>query len=130
MTAPRSTEFPTPPMKQTKSMRIFAEAAESLGLHPYISASANLSETYTNPDGKTINQCMYCSFCERFGCDYQAKSDPLITVIPTALETGTLKFVPIQTFVKLRMTATNRMACTLRTRELVKTTSSQQILSS
>ncbi|GAK01869.1 gluconate 2-dehydrogenase, membrane-bound, flavoprotein [Geomicrobium sp. JCM 19037] len=53
-----------------------------------MSASANLSESYTNPDGKTINQCMYCSFCERFGCDYQAKSDPLITVIPTAVETG------------------------------------------
>ncbi|MBM7634989.1 GMC family oxidoreductase [Geomicrobium sediminis] len=88
MTAPRSTEFPTPPMKQTKSMKLFAEASESLGLHPYISASANLSEAYTNPDGQTINQCMYCSFCERFGCDYQAKSDPLITVIPTALETG------------------------------------------
>ncbi|MBB6449149.1 gluconate 2-dehydrogenase alpha chain [Geomicrobium halophilum] len=88
MTAPRSTEFPTPPMKETPAIRLFKETASDFGLHPYHGASANLSEAYTNPDGQTIQQCQYCSFCERFGCDYQAKSDPIITVIPTAKETG------------------------------------------
>ena len=28
---------------------------------------------------------MYCSFCTRAGCDFDAKSDPLATVVPTAL---------------------------------------------
>ncbi len=51
-------------------------------------ASANLSEQYTNPDGQTIQACQYCSFCERFGCDYGAKSDPIVTVLPTAQDTG------------------------------------------
>ncbi|PSL50632.1 gluconate 2-dehydrogenase alpha chain [Salsuginibacillus halophilus] len=88
LTAPRSEPFPTPPMKETRALRKFKNAAEELGYHPYQVASANLSEVYENPDGQTIQACQYCSFCERFGCDYQAKSDPVITVIPTAKETG------------------------------------------
>lgn len=50
--------------------------------------SANLSEPYENPDGSTIAACQYCGFCERFGCEYGAKSSAEITVVPTALETG------------------------------------------
>ena len=52
--------------------------------------SANLSETYTNPDGETIAACQYCGFCERFGCEYGAKTSPEITVVPTARKTGKL----------------------------------------
>ncbi|EZH65304.1 GMC family oxidoreductase [Bacillaceae bacterium JMAK1] len=88
MTPWMSEEYPTPPMKETPAIRLFKDAASDLGLHPHQRPSANLSENYTNPDGKTIYQCQFCSFCERFGCDYQAKSDPLITVIPTAVDTG------------------------------------------
>src|SRR5690625_5444722 len=50
--------------------------------------SANLSEQYENPDGETIQACQYCGFCERFGCEYGAKSTPNVTVIPTAEKTG------------------------------------------
>lgn len=88
VTPEMSEEYPTPPMKESPAIRLFKEASSELGLHPHQRPSANLSENYTNPDGQTIYQCQYCSFCERFGCDYQAKSDPLITVIPTALKTG------------------------------------------
>ena len=37
---------------------------------------------------KSINACQYCGFCERFGCEYGAKTSPEITVIPTATKTG------------------------------------------
>src|SRR5699024_7226537 len=47
-----------------------------------------LSEQYENPDGETIQACQYCGFCERFGCEYGAKSTPNVTVIPTAEKTG------------------------------------------
>src|SRR5699024_12683307 len=50
--------------------------------------SASLSEAYENPDGSKINACQYCGFCERFGCEYGAKSSPEITVIPAAEKTG------------------------------------------
>ncbi len=94
MTAPRENPYPTPPMMDTPMINMFKETARNLGYHPYHLPSANLSEQYTNPDGQTINACQYCSFCERFGCDYAAKSDPLITVIPTAKETGNFEIRP------------------------------------
>ena len=47
--------------------------------------TANASQPYTNPDGMKIGQCQYCGFCERFGCEANAKGSPLITVIPVAL---------------------------------------------
>ena len=54
----RSDDYPTPPMKETDIIRTFTKAAKDLGYHPYRIASANISETYTNPDGETINGCV------------------------------------------------------------------------
>lgn len=84
----RSSDFPTPPMKKTPLLKKFEKATSDLGYHPYMVPSANLSEAYENPDGSKINACQYCGFCERFGCEYGAKSSPEITVIPTAKKTG------------------------------------------
>lgn len=84
----RSSDFPTPAMKKTPILKKFESATKDLGFHPYMVPSANLSEVYENPDGETIQACQYCGFCERFGCEYGAKSSPEITVIPTAIKTG------------------------------------------
>ncbi|MCZ8521632.1 MULTISPECIES: GMC family oxidoreductase [Paenibacillus] len=84
----RSSPFPTPPMKKTKAMELFTEATKRLNLHPYVQPSANLSDNYTNPDGITRAACQYCGFCERFGCEYGSKADPMVTVIPVAKKTG------------------------------------------
>lgn len=84
----RSAEFPTPPMKRTPILKKFETASSNLGYSPYMVPSANLSQPYENPDGETIAACQYCGFCERFGCEYGAKSSPEITVIPTAMKTG------------------------------------------
>lgn len=85
---PRSEDFPTPAMKKTPLLQKFEKATTNLGYSPFMLPSANLSEKYENPDGQTIQPCQYCGFCERFGCEYGAKSSPEITVIPTAMETG------------------------------------------
>ncbi len=84
----RSSAYPTPPMKMTPMLQQFEKATKNLKLSPYMVPSANISEVYKNPDGETINACQYCGFCERFGCEYGAKSSAEITVIPTALKTG------------------------------------------
>lgn len=84
----RSNPYPTPPMKEIPATRLFKKAAKNLGYHPLTLAAATLSETYENPDGQTINGCQYCSFCYSHGCEFGAKSDPIITVIPTAQKTG------------------------------------------
>lgn len=84
----RSAEYPTPPMKKTQILKKFEDATSSLGYKPFMMPSANLSEAYTNPDGQQINACQYCGFCERFGCEYGAKTSPEITVVPTAKKSG------------------------------------------
>jgi len=84
----RKDPFPTPPMKRTPILKKFEKATQDLGYSPFMLPSANLSESYKNPDGESINACQYCGFCERFGCEYGAKSSPEITVVPTARKTG------------------------------------------
>ncbi|WP_282941048.1 GMC family oxidoreductase [Paenibacillus sp. RC67] len=88
MVGKRSNPFPTPAMKKTPIMQMFEDASKKLGFHPYTYPSANLSTQYTNPDGIERAACQYCAFCERFGCEYGAKADPVVTVIPVAQKTG------------------------------------------
>lgn len=84
----RSSDYPNPPMLESPAVRLFKETTKKMGYHPYQVASGNLSQAYTNPDGEKLNACMFCAFCTMYGCDFTAKSDPLATVIPTALKTG------------------------------------------
>lgn len=82
-----ASDYPNPPTKETPSLKIFKDAAKKLGYHPFQVPSGNITETYENPDGETINQCVYCAFCTQYGCDFGAKADPIVTVIPTARKT-------------------------------------------
>jgi gluconate 2-dehydrogenase alpha chain len=84
----RSKEYPAPPMMSSKSGDMFAAATRELGYTPFPVPSANLSEPYVNPEGVGRNHCLYCGFCERFGCEVGAKADPTVTVIPVAERTG------------------------------------------
>ena len=56
---PRKREYPLPPMQMTYAPTLFAEAARSVGYHPFPSPSANLSADYTNPLGIRMGQCTY-----------------------------------------------------------------------
>jgi len=85
---PRSREYPVPPMKMSRSLTVFQQAAKSLGYHVFPGPSANLPQPYTNPDGITRGQCTYCGFCERFGCEVGAKASANVTVLPVAQKTG------------------------------------------
>lgn len=85
---PRTNDYPNPPLKASPPVKLFKEATKKLGYHPYQVASCNVSETYENPDGEILNQCQFCAFCTQYGCDFGAKSDPIVTVLPTARKTG------------------------------------------
>jgi len=82
----RKNEWPNPPLKETPAIKLFKNATKELGYHPFQLAAGNMSEQYENPDGQVLNACMYCAFCTHYGCDFGAKSDALVTVIPTAKE--------------------------------------------
>ncbi len=83
--APRQRDYPLPPLNQSLACEMFTDAAKNAGYHPFPRPTANASRTYTNPDGATLSACQYCGFCERFGCEANAKGSPLTTVIPIAL---------------------------------------------
>ena len=82
----RAREYPNPPLASNYGSLLFEKAAKELGYHPFVRPTANSSRPYTNPDGQRLGQCQYCGFCERFGCESNAKGSPHITVIPVALK--------------------------------------------
>ncbi|MGZ9899556.1 GMC family oxidoreductase [Shewanella gaetbuli] len=84
--APRSTEYPNKPMKQTYACSLFSKAAESLGYKPFPMPSCTMSQRYTNPLGLTMEACVMCGFCERFGCEHKAKASPQTTILPVLLK--------------------------------------------
>lgn len=89
---PRANDYPNPPLKASPPVKLFKEATKELGYHPYQVASCNVSDPYENPDGEMLNQCQFCAFCTQYGCDFGAKSDPIVTVLPTAKKTGNVDF--------------------------------------
>lgn len=84
----RTNPYPTPPLKKNIQMLMFEEATKKMGYKPFTIPTGTLSEVYKNPDGETINACQYCGFCGSNYCEYGAKADPVVTVIPTAQKTG------------------------------------------
>lgn len=84
----RSNPYPNPPLKKTDAIKLFEKATKNLGYHPYMIPAAISSEEYENPDGQKLNACQYCSFCNEYGCEYDAKANPTLTVLPTAKQTG------------------------------------------
>ena len=89
--SPRSAEYPLPPLEPSLSCDLFATAARQQGYTPFPMPTANASRPYTNPDGAKLGQCQYCGFCERYGCESNAKGSPLITVIPFAMKQPTFE---------------------------------------
>jgi gluconate 2-dehydrogenase alpha chain len=83
--APRARDYPLPPLTPILSSEVFGAAAKNMGYHPFPRPSANASQAYTNPDGSKFGACVYCGYCQRFGCESNAKGSPHITVIPIAM---------------------------------------------
>lgn len=83
---PRSRDYPTPPQKEPYGSALFRKAAAGLGYHPFPQPSSNLSRNYTNPEGMQLRTCMFCGFCERYGCEHFAKSSPQTVLLPVLLK--------------------------------------------
>jgi len=89
--APRSGDYPMPPLINGYAGELFAASARSKGYHPFPRPTANASQAYTNPDGVNFGACQYCGHCERFGCEANAKGGAHMTVIPAALRQKTFE---------------------------------------
>jgi gluconate 2-dehydrogenase alpha chain len=83
--SPRARDYPNPPQKELYQGALFRKAASSLGYHPFPQPSSNMSRPYTNPEGMKLNTCVFCGFCERYGCEHFAKSAPQTIILPVLL---------------------------------------------
>ncbi|RKQ30264.1 GMC family oxidoreductase [Oceanobacillus halophilus] len=84
----RSNPYPNPPLKKNEGIRMFEKVVKEMGYKPFMIPTGTVSQAYTNPDGEKLNACQYCAFCTPNYCEYGAKADPVVTVIPTAQKTG------------------------------------------
>ena len=83
--APRARDYPLPPLTPILASEVFSDAARNAGYHPFPRPSANASRAYVNPDGSKFGASQYCGYCQRFGCEANAKGSPHMTVIPIAM---------------------------------------------
>ena len=79
--APRSKDYPLPPLPNTYDAELFAGAARAMGYHPFPRPAANASAAYVNEYGMQLGPCNYCGFCERFGCFNYSKASPQTCVL-------------------------------------------------
>lgn len=85
---PRRREYPMPPLRSTGFIDKMADAARTLGWHPFSGPAAINSRPYQNRSA-----CMYHGFCNKGGCHVDAKNGPSVTTIPKAQKTGHLNVV-------------------------------------
>jgi len=80
---PRTRDYPCEPMPIKGSDVLLERAAKKLGLNPYPAPVAILSQPH---NGRPA--CIHCGFCNGFGCEVNAKSSSMATMIPLALASG------------------------------------------
>lgn len=80
---PRSRDYPCPPMPVKGSDVLLERAAKEMGYTPYPAPVAILSQPHNGRPG-----CIHCGFCNGYGCEVNAKSSSMASMIPLALESG------------------------------------------
>jgi len=102
--APRSKPYPCPPLPVKSSGVLFEKGARAIGLHPQPAPMAILSKPH---NGRP--PCMHCGFCMGFGCEANAKSSTLASMIPIAEATGRCEIRPLSTVFRIETNAAGRV---------------------
>ena len=86
---PRTRPYPLPPLPIKPAGALLDKAARAKGWTAFPAPMAIISEPYR---GRMA--CVHCGFCETFGCEMNAKSSTLATMIPEAEQTGRCEIRP------------------------------------
>ncbi|WP_062762849.1 GMC family oxidoreductase [Falsirhodobacter sp. alg1] len=79
--APRSRDYPMPPMPHTWDGEKFLNTTKAMGYHPFPSPGGIASTSYVNEYGMQMGPCNHCGFCERYGCYQYSKSSPQTSIL-------------------------------------------------
>jgi gluconate 2-dehydrogenase alpha chain len=107
---PRSSEYPNPPSPESHACALFTQAAHSLGYRPFPMPTANMTRAYTNPYGLTMGPCVYCGYCERFGCEMGAKASPQTAVLPALLASPNYELRTLANVLRVNLDSDRRRA--------------------
>jgi len=97
-------------MKEQYAGALFRKAALELGYHPFIQPSANMTQPYTNTEGIALNPCVYCGFCERYGCEQFAKASPQTVILPKLREYSNFELRTGAHVLKINLDSTGKKA--------------------
>ena len=100
---PRSRPYPVPPLPVKSSGVLLEEGARALGWTPQPAPMAILSEAHNGRPS-----CIQCGWCMGFGCEVNAKSSTLASMIPLAEATGRCEIRPLSTVYKIETDARGR----------------------
>jgi len=100
---PRSRPYPLPPMPVKGSGVLLDKGARAMGWHPQPAPVAILSRPYRGRPA-----CSHCGFCIGFGCEMNAKSSTLVSMIPDAVATGRCEIRPLSTVFRIETGADGR----------------------
>jgi len=102
---PRSRPYPVPPLPVTSSGALLERGARRVGLHAQPAPMAILSQPHNNRPA-----CMHCGFCMGYGCEANAKSSTLATMIPLAEATGHCEIRPLSTVFRIETNEQGRVS--------------------
>jgi choline dehydrogenase-like flavoprotein len=93
-----------PPLPVKSSGVLLDRGAERLGWRPQPAPMAILSQPH---EGR--GACIHCGYCMMYGCEANAKSSTLVTMIPRAEATGRCEIRPDSTVFRLETDANGRV---------------------
>jgi len=106
----RSKEYPNPPLKTAYSSALFAKAAQSMGYKPFPVPTGANSRPYKNEYGATIAACVYCGYCQFFGCEMGAKASPQTAVLPALMQNKNFELRTLCNVVKVNLDSEKKRA--------------------
>lgn len=101
---PRSRDYPCPPMPVKSPGVLLERAAKKLGYTPYPAPVAILSQPHNGRPG-----CIHCGFCNGYGCEVNAKSSTMVTMLPLALASGNCELRTACTVSRVNTNAAGRV---------------------
>ncbi|AIF48124.1 GMC family oxidoreductase [Dyella japonica] len=106
----RKKEYPNPPVADGYGAKLFADAARTLGYHPFPQPASNASRPYTNPYGARLGPCNLCGYCERFGCFMYSKASPQTTILPILMRRPNFSLRTNSHVTRINLDSTGRRA--------------------
>jgi gluconate 2-dehydrogenase alpha chain len=107
---PRSREYPNPALKTAYSSALFAKAAQGMGYKPFPVPTGANSRPYKNEYGATIAACVYCGYCQFFGCEMGAKASPQTAVLPALMQNKNFELKTLCNVVRVNLDSEKKRA--------------------